>query len=121
MHSLIQEMIYYRNGLSEFEERYKTILSTAQDEYEYEQIGKYCRDGYNLYKKMKKYRKDHFFFLYNKNVSVTNNEIEWLLRKYKRKQTQVVSFRSPSSIAHLCKCMSMLILMRRKEQTNQFR
>lgn len=54
-------MIHYRNGLSEseepdpqtvseFEERYKTILSIAGDEYDYEPHGKYYRDGYNLYK-----------------------------------------------------------------------
>ena len=132
MHSLIQEMIHYRNGLSEseepdpqtvskFEERYKTILSIAEDEYDYEPPGKYYRDGYNLYKRMKKYKKDHLLFLHNKNVPATNNESERLLRKYKRKQAQAVSFRSPSSIDHLCKCMSMLILMRRKEQTNLFR
>lgn len=132
MHSLRQEMIHYRNGLSEseepdpqtvseFEERYKTILSIAGDEYDYEPPGKYYRDGYNLYKRMKKYKKDHLLFLHNKNVPATNNEAERLLRKYKRKQAQAVSFRSPSSIDHLCKCMSMLVLMRRKEQTNLFR
>ena len=132
MHSLIQEMIHYRNGLSEseepdpqtvseFEERYKTILSIAGDEYDYEPHGKYYRDGYNLYKRMKKYKKDHLLFLHNKNVPATNNEAERLLRKYKRKQAQAVSFRSPSSIDHLCKCMSMLVLMRRKEQANLFR
>ena len=131
MHSLIQEMIHYRNGLSEseepdpqtvseFEERYKTILSIAGDEYDYEPHGKYYRDGYNLYKRMKKYKKDHLLFLHNKNVPATNNEAERLLRKYKRKQAQAVSFRSPSSIDHLCKCMSMLVLMRRKEQANLF-
>ena len=60
-------------------------------------------------------------FLHNKNVPATNNEAERLLRKYKRKQAQAVSFRSPSSIDHLCKCMSMLVLMRRKEQANLFR
>ena len=114
MHSLIQEMIHYRNGLSEseepdpqtvseFEERYKTILSIAGDEYDYEPHGKYYRDGYNLYKRMKKYKKDHLLFLHNKNVPATNNEAERLLRKYKRKQAQAVSFRSPSSIDHLCK------------------
>ena len=132
MHSLRQEMIHYRNGLSEseepdpqtvseFEERYKTILSIAGDEYDYEPPGKYYRDGYNLYKRMKTYKKDHLLFLHNKNVPATNNEAERLLRKYKRKQAQAVSFRSPSSIDHLCKCMSMLVLMRRKEQTNLFR
>ena len=72
MHSLIQEMIHYRNGLSEseepdpqtvseFEERYKTILSIAGDEYDYEPPGKYYRDGYNLYKRMKSIRKIIFF------------------------------------------------------------
>ena len=33
--------------VSEFEERYKTILSIAGDEYDYEPPGKYYRDGYN--------------------------------------------------------------------------
>ena len=88
---------------------------------DYEPPGKYYRDGYNLYKRMKKYKKDHLLFLHNKNVPATNNEAERLLRKYKRKQAQAVSFRSPSSIDHLCKCMSMLVLMRRKEQANLFR
>ena len=121
MHSLIQEMIHYRNGLSEseeqdpqtvskFEERYKTILSIAGDEYDYEPPGKYYRDGYNLYKRMKKYKKDHLLFLHNKKVPATDNEAERLLRKYKRKQAQAMLFRSPSSIDHLWKCMSMLVL-----------
>lgn len=131
MHCLIQEMIHYRNGLSEleepdpqtvseFEERYKTVLSTAREEYDYEPPGKYYRDGYNLYKRMEKYKNNHLLFLYNKNVPDTNNEAERLLRKYKRKQMQAVSFRSQSSIDYLCQCMSMLILMRKKENVNLF-
>ena len=58
MHSLIQEMIHYRNGLSEsedpdpqtvseFEERYKTILSIDGDEYDYEPPLKIHGDVYN--------------------------------------------------------------------------
>lgn len=131
MHCLIQEMIHYRNGLSEleqpdpqtvseFEERYRTVLSTAREEYDYEPPGKYYRDGYNLYKRMEKYKNNHLLFLYNKNVPDTNNEAERLLRKYKRKQTQAVSFRSQSSIDYLCQCMSMLIVMRKKENVNLF-
>lgn len=131
MHSLIQEMIHYRNGLSEqeqpdpqtvsgFEERYRTLLSTAWDEYDYEPPGKYYRDGYNLYKRMEKYMENHLLFLHDKNVPATNNETERLLRKYKRKQAQAVSFRSQSSIDYLCECMSMLIVMRKKEQANLF-
>ena len=131
MHSLIQEMIHYRNSLSEseqsdphtvsnFEKRYQMILTTARDEYEYEPPGKYYRDGYNLYKRMKKYMKYHLLFLRDKNVPATNNEAERLLRKYKRKQAQAVSFRSQSSIDDLCQCMSMLIMMRKKEPSNLF-
>ena len=70
---------------------------------------------------MEKYMQNHLLFLHNSRVPATNNEAERLLRKYKRKQAQAVSFRSPSSIDHLCKCMSMLVLMRRKEQANLFR
>lgn len=131
MHALIREMIHYRNGLSEreqpdpqtvsgFEERYKTLLSTARDEYDYEPPGKYYRDGYNLYKRMEEYMENHLLFLHDKNVPATNNEAERLLRKYKRKQAQAVSFRSQSSIDYLCECMSMLVVMRKKEQANLF-
>ena len=131
MHSLIQEMIHYRNNLSEseqpdsqtifrYEERYQEILATARNEYDYEPPGKYYRDGYNLYKRMERYMKYHLLFLHDKNVPSTNNEAERLLRKYKRKQAQAVTFRSLSSIDDLCQCMSMLIMMRKKEPSNLF-
>ncbi|MDD6306453.1 MAG: transposase, partial [Clostridiales bacterium] len=59
MHSLVQEMIHYRNSLSDselpdskavsgFEDRYRKILIKAREEYEYVPPGKYYRDGYNL-------------------------------------------------------------------------
>lgn len=47
-------------------------------------------------------------------------EAEQLLRNYKRKQAQAVSFRSQSSIDYLCQCMSMLVLMRQNKETNLF-
>ena len=60
MHSLVQEMIHFRNGLqpseeldpckvSEFEERYRKILETARKEYENVPANDYYRDGYNLF------------------------------------------------------------------------
>ena len=126
MHSLIQEMIHYRNGVSdselcdsvkvaEFEERYQQILEKARDEYNYIPPGKYYRDGYNLYKRMNEYQKNHLLFLHNTKVPATNNEAERLLRNYKRKQTQAVSFRSESNLNFLCECMSMLVLMRKND------
>ena len=131
MHSLVQEMIHYRNSLSDselpdskavsgFEDRYRKILIKAREEYEYVPPGKYYRDGYNLYRRMDEYMENHLLFLHNMKVPATNNKAERLLRKYKRKQAQAVSFRSQSSIDYLCQCMSMLIMMRRDENTNLF-
>lgn len=131
MHSLIREIIHYRNSLEpgtvideaiikKIEERYTDILKTAKDEYEYEPPTKYYMDGYNLYKRMEKYMSNHLLFLYNPSVPSTNNEAERLLRAYKRKQAQAVSFRSLDSIDYLCRCMSMLFGMRKNSEQNIF-
>lgn len=131
MHSLIREMIHYRNRIPEsdspdsevvsrYEERYREILSKAKKEYDDVPPGDYYRDGYNLYKRMDEYRENHLLFLHNMKVPATNNEAERLLRKYKRKQAQAVSFRSQSNLDYLCQCMSMLAFMRRNENSNLF-
>ena len=99
MHSLVQEMIHFRNGLqpseeldpckvSEFEERYRKILETARKEYEDVPANDYYRDGYNLFLRMEKYMQNHLLFLHDLRVPATNNEAERLLRNYKRKQAQ---------------------------------
>ena len=69
---------------------------------------------------MEKYRENHLLFLHNLQVPATNNEAEMLLRGYKRKQKQAVTFRSFESIDYLCQCMSMLVMMRQKEDVNLF-
>lgn len=131
MHSLIRKMIHYRNNLppetnismkkiAEFESRYKEILHHAKQEYEYIPPNKYYKEGYNLYLRMKKYMSNHLLFLYNYRIPTTNNEAERLLRGYKRKQVQAMSFRSQASIDYLCQCMSMLVMMRRNEEQNVF-
>lgn len=131
MRSLVQEMIHFRNGLqpseepdphkvSEFEERYRKILETARKEYEDVPANDYYRDGYNLFLRMEKYMRNHLLFLHDLRVPATNNEAERLLRNYKRKQAQAVTFRSFESIDYLCQCMSMLVLMRLEEPENIF-
>ena len=131
MRSLVQEMIHYRNSLSsetelntakisEFEERYREILKKAKEEYEYIPPNEYYKDGYNLYLRMEEYMSEHLLFLHDHRVPTTNNEAERLLRSYKRKQQQAVSFRSQESINYLCQCMSMLVVMRQKEELNIF-
>ena len=127
MRSFIQEMIHYRNSLKsgepcdsgvveDYEKRYSEILKKAKDEYEYIPASDYYKDGYNLYLRMEKYRKNHLLFLHDIRVPPTNNEAERLLRIYKRKQKQAMSFRSFDSIDYLCQCMSMLVMMRKKEE-----
>lgn len=131
MHALVREMVHYRNSLPEgagcsaqkvldFEERYREILAVAKEEYEYIPAGDYYKDGYNLYLRMEKYMRNHLLFLHDRRVPATNNEAERLLRKYKRKQQQAVSFRSFESIEHLCECMGMLVMMRQNGEENLF-
>lgn len=78
------------------------------------------RDGYNLYKRMVKYRTAHLLFLHDMKVPHNNNLAERLLRAYKRKQHQVMSFRSDESIDYLCQCMSMLLSLRRDSEESLF-
>ena len=131
MRSLEQEMIHFRNGIqpleepdpqkvSEFERRYREILETARKEYGDVPANDYYRDGYNLFLRMEKYMQNHLLFLHDSRVPATNNEAERLLRNYKRKQAQAVTFRSFESIDYLCQCMSMLVLMRLEEPANIF-
>ena len=54
----------------------------------------YYRDGYNLFLRMEKYMQNDLLFLHNSRVPATNNEAERLLRNYKRKQAQAVTFQS---------------------------
>ncbi len=58
---------------------------------------------------------EHLLFLHDRRVPDINNEAERLLRNYKRKQKQAVTFRSFENIDYLCQCMSMLVMMRQEE------
>ena len=100
--------------------RGKLEYERAKEEYEYIPPNEYYKEGYNLYLRMKKYMSNHLLFLHDYRIPTTNNEAERLLRGYKRKQVQAVSFRSQTSIDYLCQCMSMLVMMRRNEEQNVF-
>ena len=131
MHALLREMIHYRNSLGPgeecspeavggFEDRYRRILEKAKEEYGYIPASEYYKKGYNLYVRLGEYMHNHLLFLHDPRVPATNNEAERLLRGYKRKQQQAVSFRSFESIEDLCGCMSMLVMMRQEEGLNLF-
>lgn len=131
MSALLQEMIHYRNGLeaetecdaakvSEYEDRYCRVLQKAREEYEYIPHSEYYKDGYNLSLRLGEYMGNHLLFLHDHRVPTTNNQAERLLRVYKRKQVQAMSFRSFDTIDYLCQCMSMLVRMRQNEDGNLF-
>jgi hypothetical protein len=121
------ESIHYRNSLTsndiinpniveDFENRYKEIIELARNEYEYEPPSKYYKEGFNLYKRMHKYMKNHLLFLHDINVPFDNNLAERHARVYKRKQKQVMTLRSFNNLHYLCNSMSMIALLRSKNK-----
>lgn len=132
MHELIREMVHYRNtlGLSGegpdaavvkgYEDRYREIMRKAEEEYEYEPPGKYYKDGYNLYKRLSEDMESYTLFLHDMRVPATNNLSERSLRKYKRKQAQVMTFRSLDSVGYFCQGLGTLVMMREQDEINVF-
>jgi len=124
MQNLLREMIHYRNGLpgdateiepgviESFEGRYLEILDKAKEEYEYIPPSDYFTDGFNLSKRLLKYKDNHLLFLNDLRVPATNNLSERLLRLLKRKTRQVMAFRSFESIDNLCSSLGVIISMR---------
>ena len=131
MRELIREMIHFRKGLPDdgknpdesdpdkvkwFERRYDDILDLAESEYEDEPPSKYYTEGFNLYRRLRKYRDNHLLFLHDWKVPWTNNQSERPLRKFKRKQKQAMVFRSFESLDYLCRCMGVIETMRKRDE-----
>ena len=128
MRELIQEMIHFRKHLDtgdgrnpdeidpdrvkELEAKYDKLLEVAKTEYEYEPPSDYYKDGYNLYLKMAKYKNEHLLFLHDHRVPWTNSLAERKLRLYKRKQHQVMSFRSDEGLEAFCNTLGVLETLR---------
>jgi len=130
MRELLREMIHFRNSLDPdddrdpdkidpikvagFEARYDEILCLAQKEYEYEPPSKYYVEGFNLYKKLRNYRAEHLLFLHDRRVPHNNNLSERLLRVFKRKQAQMMTFRSDNGLDYLCQSLGTVASLRTK-------
>lgn len=123
MHELIREMLHYRNGLeddeelapgkvSELEARYDEILKQAQEEYEDIPPSEYYREGYNLFKRLKEYKESELLFLHDKRVPSNNSLCERLARVFKRKQKQMMVFRSRENLEYLCDSLSIVHSLR---------
>ena len=131
MHSLIQEMIHARNSLppetdfapetvADFERRYHETLRKGASEYKEKPPGKYYPDGFNLCKRMTEYAASHLLFLHDLQVPTNNNLSERKLRNFKRKQKQMISFRSDASLAYTCDGMSTIDRIRSDPEKNLF-
>lgn len=127
MRDLLREMIHYRNSLepekdldiikvTAFEKRFDRILDIADREYDYEPPSKYYKNGFNLKKRLRQFREAHLLFLHNKSIPADNNLAERLLRIFKRKQRQVMSFRSVNSLNYLCQSMTILAKLSSKNE-----
>ena len=118
MLELIQEMIHENNTapaegiqeekISEFEERYDSIVQTAAKEYEDTPPSDYYREGYNLYLRMVKYKHNHLLFLSNPHVEPDNNLCERKARILKGKINQAISLRSFEQLGYFCECLSVI-------------
>jgi hypothetical protein len=128
MRDLIREMIHFRKHLDPkdkrnpdeidpgrvagFEAKYDEIIKVAKEEYEYEPPSKYYKKGYNLYKRMEQNKVAHLLFLHDRNVPYSNSLSERLLRIFKRKQHQVMAFRSFGSLDKLCNALGTIATLR---------
>ncbi|MDC7286917.1 hypothetical protein NXH76_03825 [Blautia schinkii] len=95
--------------------RYDKILDKAQEEYEYEPPSAYYPEGYNLSLKLRKYKENEMLFLHDKRVPANNSLCEMLARVFKRKQKQVMVFRSQENPNYVCDGLSVVHLLRAKE------
>lgn len=119
MHKLVQEMLHYRNGLGEdeqldenmvagFEKRYDEILELGENEYLDNPPTEYYREGYNLCKRLKEYKESELLFLHDKRVPANNSLAERLARIFKRKQKQMMVFRSDNNFEYTCESLGIL-------------
>lgn len=121
----IRSFIHYWNGLgesepeqekiSEFKKLYDEILEEAKEEYENEPPSDYYRDGYNLYLRLEKYKDSQLKFIEDRNIPHNNSLAERKARLYKRKQNQVMAFRSDENFAYICDALSVIDTMRQQE------
>lgn len=123
MHTLIREMLHYRNGLREedepdpdivadFEARYDEILDKAEEEYKDTPPSRYYREGYNLSVRLREYKESELRFLHDKRVPANNSLCERLARVYKRKQKQATVLRSQRNLEYICDSLSTVHLLR---------
>ena len=132
MHKLIKKMLHYRNSLGKddaldekkvaaFEKKYDEILELAENEYLDNPPNDYYREGYNLYKRLVKYKESELLFLHDKAVPANNSLAERLARVFKRKQKQMMVFRSRDNLEYTCDSLEILYTIKFEEGNLYYR
>ena len=122
---LLEEMQHDRNSIGEgnelpeekvreYEKRFDEIAQEAKRSYEDEPPGDYYKEGYNLSVRLNEDREAILLFLHDRSVPATNNTCERAARVYKRKNHQVMSFRSKSGDAYYCDGLSVIQTMKKQ-------
>ena len=126
MHKLVQKMLHYRNSLGSddnldekkvaaFEKQYDKILELAEKEYIDNPPSDYYREGYNLFKRLVKFKESELLFLHDKSVPANNSLAERLARVFKRKQKQMMVFRSRDNFEYVCDSLGILYTLKFEE------
>ena len=110
------EKEYDEQEAEKFIEEFNRILEKAKKEYEYVPPTEYYRDGYNTFLRMYEDRESYILFLRNPAVPPTNNMAERSGRRYKRKNAQVMSFRSAKGAEYFCNGLSIRESIKAKEE-----
>ena len=123
----VKESIHYHNSLGgsteverekvdELTAQFHGILEKARKEYEDVPPGEHFRDGYNLCRRMTEAPADYLLFLEDPSIPPTNNVAESAARKYKRKNAQVMGFRSETGRDYYCDGLSVMEGIKSKEE-----
>ena len=99
---------YRKSKAVELIGEYEKILEKAKSEYEYEPPGSYYKDGFNTFLRMYEDKDRYLLFLRDPSVPPTNNLAERSGRRYKRKNAQVMSFRSQKGSEYYCDGLTVM-------------
>ena len=124
MWELIREMLHFVNCLdpndnrnpddiypdqvAKLENRYDDILLLAREEYAYDPPSKYYQEGLKLSNRLYKFKDSCLLFLHDRDVPHNNNLSERLLRIFKRKLRQSMTFRSFDGFSYFCDSLGVL-------------
>ena len=72
---------------------------------------------YTDFRRLKEYKESELLFLHDKRVPANNSLCERLARVFKRKQKQAMVFRSHESLDYTCDGLSIVHLLRTKDDS----